>query len=208
MLAACGIRSDSRVETERWYHRAAHRADASFRCHERGKRFRLMHVTQLLALSGVMMAAGAMMSFSFALSPPLTLLPSRSVPVDIYRNVIPQKHQTVETVGAGVADAFKRRWQAARNAPLLLAPMPAPSRDPLKGLIGGLPMQSLSEDPSPVMQTAVLDRAAAPQADQQPAKVALQETPARRADACARHLLRRVDYTQNRHRYWRCVARR
>ncbi len=63
------------------------------------------------------MAAGAMMSFSFALSPPLTLLPSRSVPVDIYRNVIPQKHQTVETVGAGVADAFKRRWQAARNAP-------------------------------------------------------------------------------------------
>jgi hypothetical protein len=158
-----------------------------------------MHVTQLLALSGVTMAAGAMMSFSFALSPPLTLLPSRSVPVDIYRNVIPQKHQTVETVGAGVADAFKRRWQAARNAPL------APSRDPLKGLIGGLPMQSLSEDPSPVMQTAVLDRAAA---DQQPAKVALQETPARRADACARHLLRRVDYTQNRHRYWRCVARR
>jgi hypothetical protein len=60
-----------------------------------------MHVTQLLALSGVTMAAGAMMSFSFALSPPLTLLPSRSVPVDIYRNVIPQKHQTVETVGAG-----------------------------------------------------------------------------------------------------------
>ncbi len=68
-------------------------------------------------------------------------------------------------------------------------------------------MQSLSEDSSPVMQTAVLDRAAAPQADQQPAKVALQETPARRADACARHLLRRVDYTQNRHRYWRyCSA--
>jgi hypothetical protein len=109
MLAClCGIRSDSRVETKRWYHRAAHRAGASFRCHERGKRFRLMQVTQLLALSGVTMAAGAMISFSFALSPPLTLLPSRLVPVDIYRNVIPQKHQTVETVGAGIADAFKR----------------------------------------------------------------------------------------------------
>jgi hypothetical protein len=166
-----------------------------------------MRMMQLLASSGVTMAAGAMVSLSFALSPPLTLLPPRSAPVDINRNVISQKHQTIETVGAATADAFERRWQPTTDAPLLPVPMPTPSRDPLEGLIGGLPMP-FSEDASPVMQAAALDRAAAPPVDPQPVKVALQETPAPRADVCARQGMRRVDYTQNRHRYWRCVARR
>jgi hypothetical protein len=131
------------------------------------------------------------------------------VPVDIDRNVISKKRQTIETVGAAIADGFERRWQAATDAPLLPLPMPVrPSRDPLEGLIGGLAMQPLSEDPSPMMQAVALDRATAPQADPQLVKVALQETPARRSDVCARHGKRRVDYTQNRHRYWRCVARR
>jgi len=151
------------------------------------------------------MAAGAMISLSFALSPPLTLLPSRSVPVEIKRDVVPQKKQTAETVGAASADGFERRWQAAADAPLL--PL-RPSRDPLEGLIGGLPMEPFSEDPSPMMQAVALDRAVVPQADPQLVKVALQETPARRSDVCARYGKRRVDYTQNRHRYWRCVARR
>jgi hypothetical protein len=190
------------------YHRAAYRADASFRCHEWGKRFRLMQMMQLLASSGVTMAAGAMISLSFALSPPLTLLPPRSAPIDINRNVVSQKHQTIETVGAATADAFERRWQAASDAPLLLVPMLTPSRDPLEGLIGGLPMQPFLEDTSQVMQAAALDRAVASQVDPQPVKVALQDTPAQRADVCARQGMRRVGYTQNRHRYWRCVARR
>src|SRR5262245_43183080 len=164
-----------------------------------------MQVMQLLASGGVMMAAGAMLSLSFALSPPLTLLPSRSVRVDISCDAVPQKHQTVETVGAAIADGFERRCQAAADAPLL--PL-RPSRDPLEGLIGGPPMQPLSEDPSPMMQAVALDHAAVPQADPRLVKVALQETPARRSDVCARHGKRRVDYTQNRHRYWRCVARR
>ena len=189
----------------RRYYRAPYRA--SFRCHEWGKRFRLMQVMQLLASGGVTMAAGAMISLSFALSPPFALLPSRSVPVDINRDVVSQKHQTVETVGAAIADGFERRWQPTTDAPLLPLPM-RPSRDPLEGLIGGLPMQPLSEDPSPMMQAAAIDRAAVPQADPQVVKVALQETPARRSDVCARHGKRRVDYTQNGHRYWRCVARR
>jgi hypothetical protein len=168
-----------------------------------------MQVLQLLATGGVTMAAGAMISLSFVLSPPLTLLPSRSVPVDINRDVASQKHQTVETVGAAIANGFERRWQPTTDAPLLPLPMPVrPSRDPLEGLIGGLPMQPLSEDPSPMMQAAALDRAAVPQTDPQVVKVALQETPARRSDVCARHGKRRVDYTQNGHRYWRCVARR
>jgi hypothetical protein len=167
-----------------------------------------MQMIQLLASSGVTMAAGSMISLSFALSPPLTLLPPRSVPADINRNIISQKHQTIETVGAATGDAFERRWQPATDVPLLPVPMPTPSRDPLEGLIGGLPMQPFSEDASPVMQATALDRAAAPPVDPQPVKVALQETPARRADVCARQGMRRVDYTQNRHRYWRCVARR
>ena len=78
-----------------------------------------MQMMQLLASSGVTMAAGAMISLSFALSPPLTLLPPRSAPIDINRNVVSQKHQTIETVGAATADAFERRWQAASDAPLL-----------------------------------------------------------------------------------------
>jgi hypothetical protein len=192
----------------RRYHRAVRRANASFRCHEWGKRFRLLQVMQLLASGGVTMAAGAMISLSLALSPPLTLRPSRSVPVDVDRKVISQKHQTAETVGAAIADGFERRWQATTDAPLLPLPTPVPSRDALEGLIGGLPMQSLSEDPSPLMQAVSLDYAAAPQADPQPVKMALQETPARRSDVCARHGMRRVAYTQNGHRYWRCAARR
>src|SRR5262245_57944102 len=157
-----------------------------------------MQMMQPLASGAVTIAAGAMISLSVALSPPLTLLPPRSVPVDINRNVISQKRETIETVGAAFADAFERRWQAATDAQLLPLPMPTP-RDPLEGLIGGLPMQS--EDASPVMQAVALDRS-------QPVKVALQEMPARRVDVCARHGLPRIDYTQNRHRYWRCVARR
>jgi hypothetical protein len=130
------------------------------------------------------------------------------VPVDINRDVVSQKRQAVETVGAAIADGFERRWQAATDAPLLPVPTPVRSRDPLEGLIGGLPMQTLSEDASPVMQALALDRAAAPQADPQPVKAALQETPARRSDVCARHGMRRSAYAQNGHRYWRCVARR
>jgi hypothetical protein len=71
-----------------------------------------MQVLQLLATGGVTMAAGAMISLSFVLSPPLTLLPSRSVPVDINRDVASQKHQTVETVGAAIANGFERRLAA------------------------------------------------------------------------------------------------
>src|SRR5262245_12172486 len=104
-----------------------------------------MQMMQMLASGGVTIAAGAMISLSFALSPPLTLLPPRSVPVDINRNVISQKRQTIETVGAALADAFEHRWQAPTDAPLLPLPMPTP-RDPLEGLIGGLPVQPLSED--------------------------------------------------------------
>jgi hypothetical protein len=165
-----------------------------------------MQAMQLLASSGVTMAAGAMISLSIAVSPPLTLLPPRSVPVDVNGNVTSQQHRTTETVGAAIADPFERRWPAAADyIPL----MPMPRRDPLEGLIGGLPILPLAQDAPQVTQVGSHDLAAAPQPEQQESvTVALQQSPARPSDVCARHGLRRVAYTQNHHRYWRCANRR
>jgi hypothetical protein len=72
-----------------------------------------MQAKQLLASGGVTMAAGAMISLSFAVSPPLTLLPPLPVPTDANGDVASQIDQTAETVGAAIADSFRRRWQAA-----------------------------------------------------------------------------------------------
>lgn len=97
---------------------------------------------QLLASSGVTMAAGAMISLSFAVSPPFTLLPPRPASVDASGNVTPQQHRTRETAGAATADTFERRWQAATDD-IPPMPVPVPLRDPLEGLIGGLPQDAL-----------------------------------------------------------------
>ena len=94
-----------------------------------------MQAMQLLASSGVAMAAGAIISLSFAVSPPLTLLPPRSGPVDVNGNVASQQHRPIETVGAAIADNFERRWQAADDmiggtqiGPHDLAPSPQPDQ--------------------------------------------------------------------------------
>jgi hypothetical protein len=168
-----------------------------------------MQAKRLLASGGVTMAAGAMLSMSFAFSPPLTLLPPRPTPADVGGNVTSQQQhqkqqqkQTVETVGAAVADSFEGRWQAATDVPLL----PVPQRDPLEGLIGGTLFEphDLAVGPQPEQQDPVQQEPV----QQEPVKVALQEPATRPSDVCARHGLRRVDYTQNRHRYWRCAAQR
>ena len=148
-----------------------------------------------MASGGVTVAAGAMISLSFAVSPPLTLLPPRPDLVTASGKVTPLPHRTIETVGLAVTDTFERRWQPATDSPL----KPVPRRDPLEGLIGGLPMLTLAETAPQAMQVEAL--AAAPQPDkQEPVKASLKEAPARSSDVCARHGLRRVDYTQNRHR--------
>jgi hypothetical protein len=158
-----------------------------------GQTIPAMQAMRLLASSGVTMAAGAMISLSFAVSPPLTLVPPRPMPVDVNGNVTSQQQRAIETVGAAIDDTFERRWPAATD---YFPPLPAPPRDLLEGLIGGT-------------QVEPHDFAAAPQPEQQESvKVALNEPPARPSDVCARHGLRRVDYTQNRHRYWRCAGRR
>ena len=81
-----------------------------------------MQAMQLLAPSGVIVAAGAMISLLIAVS-----AAPRPVPV------ASQQNRPIETVGAAIADDFDRRWQATDEMPLL----PMPHRDPLEGLVGG-----------------------------------------------------------------------
>jgi hypothetical protein len=187
-----------------------------------------MQAMQLLATSGVMAAAGAMISLTFAMSPSLTLLPPRPVPVDVNGTAISQQHQTIETVGAVTTDTFAGRSEATDDIPpmpiqlreglegvsggLRMLPMPqdappvTPRRDPLEGLIGGL---LVAQDAVPVTQVDQQDPAAAPQPEQQGSAMAMvQAPPAQPSDACARRGLRRIYYTQNNHRYWRCAGRR
>ena len=68
-----------------------------------GQTILAMQAMKLLASSGVMAAAGAMISLTFAVSPPLTLLPPRPVAFDINGNVISQ-----QTVGAATTETFGR----------------------------------------------------------------------------------------------------
>ncbi len=80
-----------------------------------------MQARQLLASSGVIVAAGAMISLWFAFSPPRPV------------SVTSKQHKPIETVGAAIADDFDHRWQATDDMPL----KPVLTRDPLEGLIGG-----------------------------------------------------------------------
>ena len=87
-----------------------------------------MQAMKLLALSGVMAAAGAMISLTFAVSPPLTLLPPRQVAVD--DNVMSQ-----QTVGAAATETFEGRIESTGGIP----PMPIP-RERIHGLGGDTQM--------------------------------------------------------------------
>jgi hypothetical protein len=189
-----------------------------------------MQALKLLALSGVMAAAGAMISLTFAVSPPLTLVPPRQVAVDVNDNVI--SHQTV---GEATTDTFGGGTESTDDIPPIPiqpregsdqpregsdglsgdspmlpvsqeAPQVTPRRDPLEGLIGGL----LSVQNAPPMKLVEQQEpAAAPEPKQQGLATAMaQEPPAQPHDVCARHGLRRVYYNQNNHRYWRCTGRR
>jgi hypothetical protein len=182
-----------------------------------------MQAMKLLESSGVMAAAGAMISLTFALSPPLTLLPPRQVAVHVDDNIISQ-----QTVGAATADTFGVSSESTDDIPSMpiqpregfdglsgdtqMLPMPleaprtTPRRDPLDGLIGGL---LFGQDVPPMKQDEQQEAAAALQPEQQGSTTAMaQLTPAQPTDVCARHGLRRVYYTQNNHRYWRCAGRR
>ena len=173
-----------------------------------------MQAMKLLASSGVMAAAGAMISLTFAVSPPLTLLPPRQVAVAVDDNVMLQ-----QTVGAAATETFEGRIESTGGIPPMpiprerihglsgdtqMLPMPqkAPRSDPLEGLIGGL---LFGQDAPPMKQVEQQQPAAALQ--QRGSSTAMaQATPAHPTDVCARHGLRRVYYTQNNRRYWRCAG--
>jgi hypothetical protein len=183
-----------------------------------------MQAMKLLASSGVMAAAGAMISLTFALSPPLTLVPPRHVAVDVNDNVMSQ-----QTVGAATTDTFGGGAESTEeplmtiqpregfdglsgDAPILPVsqeePQVTPRRDPLEGLIGGL---MFVQDVPPMKLVEQQEPVAAPQhgpEQQGPSTAMAQEPAAQPSDVCARHGLRRVYYNQNNHRYWRCAGRR
>jgi hypothetical protein len=182
-----------------------------------------MQAMKLLASSGIVAAAGAMISLTFAVSPPFTLLPPRLVAVDVNDNIISQ-----QTVGAATTDTFGVSSESTDDIPSMpiqpregfdglsgdnqMLPMPqealrvTPRRDPLEGLIGGL---LFVQDAPPMKQVEQQEAAAALQPEQQGSTTALaQATPAQPTGVCARHGLRRVYYTQNNRRYWRCAGRR
>ena len=184
-----------------------------------------MRAMKLLASSGVMAAAGAMISLTFAVSPPLTLVPPRQVAVDVNDNVI--SHQTV---GAATTDTFGGGTESTEDIPPMPiqpreesdglsgdspmlplsqeAPQVTPRRDPLEGLVGGL---LFAQNVPPMKLVEQQEPAAAPQhgPEQQGSATAMAQEPAVQPhDVCARHGLRRVYYNQNNHRYWRCAGRR
>jgi hypothetical protein len=163
-----------------------------------------MQTMQLLASSGVTMAAGAMISLSFAVAPPLTLVPPLPVPNDVNGNIISRQQQGTETVGAAIDDRYEQHQETAAND---LLPMPAPRRDLLEGLVGGF--LTLPQDAPQVAQAELHDLTDGEQpAQQELVTVVPREMPARASEVCTRHGLRRIEYTQNRHRYWRCAAGR
>jgi hypothetical protein len=167
-----------------------------------------MQAMQLLASSGVMAAAGAMISLTIAVSPPLTLLPPRPAPAEVNT----QQQRTIESVGAATMDTLghppiqpRQTLDGLSGSPQTLPlPQDAPRRDLLEGLIGGL---LFAQDLPQVMQFEQQEPSAPPK-QQGSAMAMVQEPPAQPSDACARQGLRRIYYPQNNHRYWRCARRR
>src|SRR5262245_50333638 len=109
----------------------------------------VMQMMQLLASSGVTMAAGAMVSLSFAVSPPLTLVPPLPVPVKVHGNITSHQQQAIETVGGAIDDRFEHRRPTATDD---LPPTPVPRGDLLEGLVGGFLTPPLGQDAPEVAQ--------------------------------------------------------
>jgi hypothetical protein len=183
-----------------------------------------MQAMKLLASSGVLAAAGAMISLTFAVSPPFTLLPPRQVAVAVAVN---DNGMSQQTVGAAATETFggstestdgippmpipRERLDGLSSNPQMLpmpqeAPEVTPRRDLLEGLIGGL---MFVQDAPPMKLVEQQEPAAATPPQQQGSTTAMAQEPrAQPSDVCARHGLRRVYYNQNNHRYWRCAGRR
>jgi hypothetical protein len=159
-----------------------------------------MRAMQILSSSSVAAAAGSMIWLSFALSPSITLLPERPAPVDASGNITPQT-PTTETMGAAVASPFEHRWHASTSDIPEVRP-----HESLENGIDEISTLPVVLDAPKLAPTEQRDIAAASQLDERdPVKMLLPLPPTRPSDVCARYGLYRVDYTQNHHRYWRCL---
>src|SRR5262249_8486552 len=151
-----------------------------------------------LTSAGVGAAAGALIAFSFTMSPPLTVVPPR--PSDANGN--PSFHQNT---GGGVASthAFDRRWHVGIHC---IPPMPAPKGEepPDLPFSNNQPALEVASSQEPQVGQDDFASAAKPSGERALALVA-PKPPTRPSDVCARNGLRRIEYTQNHHRYWRCL---
>src|SRR5215475_10549197 len=153
-----------------------------------------------LTSAGVGAAAGALIAFSFTMSPPLALVPPR--PSDANGN--PSLHRNTEVVGAST-DEFDGRWHIAIDD---IPPMPASNvKDPLDDESSGEPIPTMA--PAQEQQAEPDDFASvAKPSNEAKLAFAAPKPLARSSDVCVRNGLRRIEYTQNHHRYWRCVHTR
>jgi len=157
-------------------------------------------MSAILAPAGVGAAAGALIAFSFAMSPPLTLLPSR--PADANGN--PPLHRSVGIADTS-ADGFDDRWHEAFNG---IQPMPASKGNDLLDLqdLAGLSMPSIAPARAASADPDEFESVSKP-AQNSPAALVLRKPAARLSDVCTRNGLYRIEYTRNDHRYWRCLHR-
>jgi hypothetical protein len=157
-------------------------------------------MSAMLASTGVGAAAGALIAFSFAMSPPLTLLPSR--PSDANGNL--SSHRNVEIADAS-ADDFNGRWHEAANG---IPPMPTSKSGDSPDLQNSTSLPIPSMMPVQVLPTEPneFEPVSKPSQDS-PVALVVPKPSARPSSVCARNGLYRIEYTRNNHRYWRCLHR-
>src|SRR5262245_30999082 len=142
-----------------------------------------------LTSAAVGAAAGALIAFSFAMSPSLTLLPSR--PTDANGNI--SLHRNVEIADASIDDFNLRN----------LLPMPISKFEESPALQDstGLPMPSIM--PVQLLTTEQDEFESVSEPPQEsPRAIVVLKPPARPSDVCARSGLHRIEYTRDGHRYW------
>jgi hypothetical protein len=156
-------------------------------------------MSAMLASTGVGAAAGALIAFSFAMFPPLTLLPFRAS--DANGNL--SSHRDVEIAGVS-ADDFNGRWRKVANG---IPPMPTSKSGDAPDLQNStsLPIPSMMPVPVPPTEPNAFESVSKPSQDSPVALVV--PKPSGPSNVCARNGLYRIEYTRNNHRYWRCLHR-
>ena len=95
-------------------------------------------------------------------------------------------------------DEFDGRWHVAVDD---IPPMPASKvEDPLD-------LQVSNSEPALAMAPSQEPASVAKPSGERALALVAPKPPTRPSDVCARNGLRRIEYTQNNHRYWRCLHR-